>query len=194
MFFPLNLCHWSQFWCQNFVRTKLSTLKTLIFANCWGPEVVWSSSRHIRKMFSQRPIIKSEYSWVCTKINSLYIPYPWTRAELVNFLHSFFGRNEGKKKIVWDFLTFNPWTPVESANCSKISLSPIFVKIFKSTKEDWYCYKTKVSLHGVRSFLYFVHGPKKHTYFMQGQLQEWTEHSHWFFENLKPVEISKNNF
>ena len=20
----------------------------------------------------------------------------------------------------------------------------------------------------------------------QGQLQEWTEHSHWFFENLKP--------
>jgi hypothetical protein len=28
----------------------------------------------------------------------------------------------------------------------------------------------------------------------QGQLQEWTEHSHWFFENLKPVEISKNLF
>ena len=24
----------------------------------------------------------------------------------------------------------------------------------------------------------------------QGQLQEWTEHSHRFFENLKPVEIS----
>ena len=80
------------------------------------------------------------------------------RAELVNFLHLFFGRYEGKKKIVWDFLTFNPWTPVESANCSKISLSPIFVRIFKSTKKDWCCYKTKVSLHGVRSFLYFVHG------------------------------------
>jgi hypothetical protein len=28
----------------------------------------------------------------------------------------------------------------------------------------------------------------------QGQLQEWTEHSTLIFENLKPVEISKNLF
>jgi hypothetical protein len=28
----------------------------------------------------------------------------------------------------------------------------------------------------------------------QGQLQEWTEHSTLIFENLKPVEISKNIF
>ena len=28
----------------------------------------------------------------------------------------------------------------------------------------------------------------------QGQLQEWTEHSTLIFENLKPVEISKNCF
>jgi hypothetical protein len=26
----------------------------------------------------------------------------------------------------------------------------------------------------------------------QGQLQEWTEHSTLIFQNLKPVEISKN--
>ena len=30
--------------------------------------------------------------------------------------------------------------------------------------------------------------------FNQGQLQEWTEHSTLNFENVKPVEISKNNF
>ena len=30
--------------------------------------------------------------------------------------------------------------------------------------------------------------------FVQGQLQEWTEHSKLIFENLKPVENSKNNF
>ena len=29
---------------------------------------------------------------------------------------------------------------------------------------------------------------------IQGQLQEWTEHSTLIFENLKPVEISKNIF
>ena len=28
----------------------------------------------------------------------------------------------------------------------------------------------------------------------QGQLQRWTEHSTLIFENLKPVEKSKNNF
>ena len=28
----------------------------------------------------------------------------------------------------------------------------------------------------------------------QGQLQEWTEHSTLIFENLKPLEISKNLF
>ena len=28
----------------------------------------------------------------------------------------------------------------------------------------------------------------------QGELQEWTEHSTLIFENLKPVEISKNIF
>ena len=28
----------------------------------------------------------------------------------------------------------------------------------------------------------------------QGQLQRWTEHSTLIFENLKPVEISKNLF
>jgi hypothetical protein len=29
---------------------------------------------------------------------------------------------------------------------------------------------------------------------MQGQLQEWTEHSSLIFENLKPVEIIKKSF
>ena len=28
----------------------------------------------------------------------------------------------------------------------------------------------------------------------QGQIEEWTEHSTLIFENLKPVEISKNHF
>ena len=29
---------------------------------------------------------------------------------------------------------------------------------------------------------------------VQGQLQEWTEHSTLIFENLKPLEISKKKF
>ena len=34
----------------------------------------------------------------------------------------------------------------------------------------------------------------KNVEFMQGQLQIWTDHSTLIFENLKPVEKSKNNF
>ena len=34
----------------------------------------------------------------------------------------------------------------------------------------------------------------QHSELKQGQLQEWTEHSTLIFENLKPVEISKNIF
>ena len=37
-------------------------------------------------------------------------------------------------------------------------------------------------------------GPKRLCLFSQGQLQTWTEHSTLIFENLKPVEISKNIF
>ena len=34
----------------------------------------------------------------------------------------------------------------------------------------------------------------KNGYFIQGQLQEWTEHPPLIFENLKPVEIIKKSF
>ena len=44
MFFPLNLCTTDlNFGTKNVGRTKLSSKKMMIFANCCGPEVVRSS-------------------------------------------------------------------------------------------------------------------------------------------------------
>ena len=53
-------------------RTKLSTLKTLIFANCWGPEVV-----RIKKIFSLSLLIYiyldcvRRASWSATTLDTL---------------------------------------------------------------------------------------------------------------------------
>ena len=107
-FFPLNFVY---FWiksrkklygcffhsiCANFGnknigRTKLTTLKMLIFANFWGPEVVGSSSyqKNIWAKFTHLyiPLLCKEFFWCATTLDTLifttqgqqYILYTYIR-------------------------------------------------------------------------------------------------------------------
>ena len=55
MFFPLNLCHWSQIWHQKYWQNKIVNFKNSDFENFWGPEV--SGSNLYQKVLAwNRPI------------------------------------------------------------------------------------------------------------------------------------------
>ena len=98
-------------------RTKLSTLKTLMFANCWGPEVVASRSyqKNIFLDFTHLYIYILIVSW---------LRLLWTTTTLDTLIHVHSIHIDTYFKIVMDYRL------VKTQHCENCVLEEQLVKLF----------------------------------------------------------------